>query len=106
MPPLPIRATIPMDQDAMTRTAPTATDSDVGGLAAGKLKSFVERIERLEEEKAGIAADIKDIYSEAKGEGFDTKIIRKIISLRKKDRQERQEEEELLELYKAALGME
>ncbi|MFN8721090.1 MAG: DUF2312 domain-containing protein [Rhodospirillales bacterium] len=90
----------------MTRTAPTATDSDVGGLAAGKLKSFVERIERLEEEKAGIAADIKDIYSEAKGEGFDTKIIRKIISLRKKDRQERQEEEELLELYKAALGME
>ncbi|MFN8924552.1 MAG: DUF2312 domain-containing protein [Rhodospirillales bacterium] len=95
-----------MDQDAMTRTAPTATDSDVGGLAAGKLKSFVERIERLEEEKAGIAADIKDIYSEAKGEGFDTKIIRKIISLRKKDRQERQEEEELLELYKAALGME
>ena len=54
----------------MTRTAPTATDSDVGGLAAGKLKSFVERIERLEEEKAGIAADIKDIYSEAKGEGF------------------------------------
>jgi uncharacterized protein (UPF0335 family) len=95
-----------MDQDAMTRTAPTATDADVGGLAAGKLKSFVERIERLEEEKAGIAADIKDIYSEAKGEGFDTKIIRKIISLRKKDRQERQEEEELLELYKAALGME
>ena len=75
----------------MTRTAPTATDSDVGGLAAGKLKSFVERIERLEEEKAGIAADIKDIYSEAKGEGFDTKIIRKIISLRKKDRQERQD---------------
>lgn len=79
---------------------------DVGGVAAGKLKSFIERIERLEEEKAGIAADIKDVYSEAKGEGFDTKIIRKIVSLRKKDRQERQEEEELIELYKAALGME
>jgi uncharacterized protein (UPF0335 family) len=82
------------------------SDNEVGGLAAGKLKQFVERIERLEEEKAGIAADVKDVYSEAKGEGFDTKIIRKVISLRKKDRQERQEEEELLELYKAALGME
>ena len=81
-------------------------DGTSSTIAAAKLKSFVERIERLEEEKAGIAADIKDIYSEAKGEGFDTKIIRKIISLRKKDRQERQEEEELLELYKAALGME
>jgi uncharacterized protein (UPF0335 family) len=81
-------------------------ENDVGGLAAGKLKSFVERIERLEEEKSGIASDIKDLYSELKGEGFDAKIVRKIISLRKKDRQERQEEEELLELYKAALGME
>jgi len=94
--------------DATTEAPPSgmATETDVGGLAAGKLRAFVERIERLEEEKAGIAADVKDVYAEAKGEGFDTKIIRKLIALRKKDRQERAEEEELLELYKAALGME
>ena len=74
-------------------------------VAADQLKAFVERIERLEEEKAGIANDIKDIYAEAKGTGFDTKAIRKIISLRKKDHSERQEEEAVLELYMQALGM-
>jgi len=96
-----------MAQDAMTQSYQTSTtdSGDVGGIAAGKLRSFVERIERLEEEKKGLSDDIKDVYGEAKGEGFDVKIIRKIISLRKKDKQERQEEEEILELYKAALGM-
>ena len=74
-------------------------------IAADQLKAFIERIERLEEEKAGIAGDIKEIYAEAKGNGFDTKVIRKIISLRKKDSSERQEEEAILELYMQALGM-
>ncbi len=74
-------------------------------VAADQLRALIERIERLEEEKAGIAGDIKEIYGEAKGTGFDTKAIRKIISLRKKDRAERQEEEAILELYMQALGM-
>jgi len=76
------------------------------GVAADQLKAFIERIERLEEEKAGIAGDIKDVYAEAKGNGFDVKILRKIISLRKKDPSERQEENAILELYLQALGME
>lgn len=74
-------------------------------VAADQLKAFIERIERLEEEKAGITSDIKDIYAEAKGNGFCTKTIRKIVALRKKDHAERQEEEALLELYMQALGM-
>ena len=69
------------------------------------LRSFIERIERLEEEKKTIADDIKDVYAEAKANGFDTKILRKIVSLRKQDRDERMEEEAILELYKQALGM-
>jgi uncharacterized protein (UPF0335 family) len=84
----------------------TKTTDDVGGIAGDRLRSFIERIERLEEEKKGIQDDIKDIFAEAKGTGFDVKIIRQIIRLRKKAKEERQEEEELLELYKAALGME
>lgn len=74
-------------------------------VAGDQLKAFIERIERLEEEKAGIAGDIKDVLAEAKGNGFCTKTIRKILSLRKKDHAERQEEEALLELYMQALGM-
>lgn len=74
-------------------------------VAAEQLKSFIERIERLEEEKAGIAGDIKDLYAEAKGTGYDVKALRKIVSLRKKDHAERQEEEAVLELYMQALGM-
>lgn len=74
-------------------------------VAADQLKAFVERIERLEEEKAGIAGDIREIFSEAKGNGFDTKVMRQIIALRKKDRAERQEAEAILELYMQALGM-
>ena len=79
--------------------------SQTGSVAAGQLKSFVERIERLEEEKKGIADDIRDVFAEAKGQGFDTKIMRQVIRLRKKDVAERQEEEALLDLYMHALGM-
>jgi uncharacterized protein (UPF0335 family) len=75
------------------------------GFAQGQLKALVERIERLEEEKKTIAGDIKEVYAEAKGHGFDTKILRKVISLRKKDVAERQEEEQVLDLYLQALGM-
>jgi uncharacterized protein (UPF0335 family) len=78
---------------------------DTGGVAASQLRSFVERIERLEEEKKGIADDIRDVYAEAKGNGFDTKVLRKVIALRKKDAAERQEEEAILDLYLHALGM-
>lgn len=73
--------------------------------AADQLRSFIERIERLEEEKAAIASDIKDVYAEAKGTGFDTKAIRSLIRLRKKEPHEREEEEQLLELYRAAVGV-
>src|ERR1700761_5736659 len=77
----------------------------VGRIDATRLKSVIERIERLEEEKAGIASDIKDIYAEAKGNGFCCKTIRKIIAFGKQDASERDEAEALLDTYKAALGM-
>jgi uncharacterized protein (UPF0335 family) len=80
------------------------TDS-TNAIAADHLKAFVERIERLEEEKAAISGDIKDVYTEAKGNGFDGKALRQIISLRKKDFAERQEEEAILDLYRQALGV-
>lgn len=75
------------------------------GIAAAQLKSVVERIERLEEEKAGIASDIKDVFAEAKGNGYDIKTLRKVISLRKQDAAERDEEQHLLTTYCKALGM-
>jgi uncharacterized protein (UPF0335 family) len=74
-------------------------------VAAGQLRAFIERIERLEEEKKTIADDIKEVFAEAKGTGFDTKAMRTIIRQRKKDQAEREEEESILDLYKAALGM-
>jgi uncharacterized protein (UPF0335 family) len=74
-------------------------------VAAGQLRAFIERIERLEEEKKTISDDIKEVFAEMKGTGFDTKAVRTIIRLRKKDQAERQEEEAILDLYKAALGM-
>ena len=74
-------------------------------VAAGQLRAFIERIERLEEEKKTISDDIKEVYAEAKGTGFDTKAVRTIIRLRKKDQAELQEEEAIIDLYKAALGM-
>jgi uncharacterized protein (UPF0335 family) len=78
---------------------------NVGGIAGERLKSFIERIERLEEEKAGLAEDIKEVYAEAKGVGFDVPTIRKVIAERKKDPDKRAEQLELLELYKSAIGM-
>ena len=79
--------------------------ADVGGVAADRLRSFIERIERLEEEKAALAADIREIYSEAKGTGFDVKIIRQVVRLRKMDQSDRREQEEILDLYKRALDI-
>ncbi len=73
--------------------------------AQGQLRSLVERIERLEEEKKAIAADVKEVYAEAKANGFDTKILRKVVTLRKKDSAEREEEEAMVSLYLHALGM-
>ena len=78
---------------------------EVGGVAGEHLRSYIDRIERLEEEKAGLAADIRDIYAEAKGNGFDAKTMRRIVSLRKLDQGERDEQEALLDLYRRALGM-
>lgn len=74
-------------------------------IAVGQLRAFIERIERLEEEKQTVADDIKDVYSELKGSGFDSKTVRAIIRLRKKEDHERQEEEAMLQLYMDALGM-
>lgn len=78
---------------------------DVGGVAGDRLRSFIERVERLEEEKAALQEDIKEIYAEAKGVGFDAKTMRKIVSMRKMDTEKRREQEELLDLYRAAIGM-
>jgi uncharacterized protein (UPF0335 family) len=78
----------------------------VGGIAGEALQQYVDRIERLEEEKKALSADIKQVYDEAKATGFDVKILRKIISIRKVAEHDRKEQEEILELYKRALGME
>jgi uncharacterized protein (UPF0335 family) len=84
----------------------TETTNDVGGVAGARLKSFIERIERLEEEKSAIAEDIKDVYAEAKGTGFDTKTILKVITILKLDIEKRREADDMLDLYKSAIGME
>ena len=75
------------------------------GVAQDQLRAFIERIERMEEEKKAIADDIKEIYAEAKGNGFDTKVLRQVVRIRKQDHSERLEQEALLDLYMAALGM-
>ena len=79
--------------------------TDVHGVARDQLRSLIERVERLEEEKKTIADDIKDVYGEAKATGFDTAALRKVIALRKKDEKERMEEEAILDTYMIALGM-
>lgn len=79
--------------------------SDAAGVAADQLKSFVERIERLEEEKSTISEDIKDVYAEAKANGFDVPILRQVIRMRRMDKSEREEMEAILDLYMQALGM-
>ncbi|SMX27274.1 hypothetical protein TRP8649_01377 [Pelagimonas phthalicica] len=75
------------------------------GIAAGELKQFIERIERLEEEKKKVGEQIKEVMAEAKGRGYDTKVIRKVVALRKRDADDIAEEEAVMEMYKAALGM-
>ena len=79
--------------------------ADVGGIAAERLRSFIERIERLEEEKAALAADIREVFAEAKSDGFDTKVMRQVVRLRKMELSDREEQEHILDLYKRALGM-
>ena len=82
-----------------------ASEADVlTATAQGRLKSFIERIERLEEDKAAVSNDMKEVFLEAKGEGFDVKILRKVIRLRKQDKVKREEEEALLDLYLSAIG--
>lgn len=77
----------------------------VAGITAGQLKQYIEKIERLEEEKAGISADIREVFAEAKGNGYDPKIMRQVLKIRKMDREEMEEQEELVTLYCQALGM-
>ena len=93
--------------EARGRNKATAVDdaADTGGIAADRLRSLIERIERLEEERKALGSDIKDIYSEAKSAGFDVKVIRQLISIRKKEPAEVEEQETLLDVYRRALGM-
>ena len=79
--------------------------ADFGGIAGEQLKSLIERIERLEDEKRALGEDIKEVYAEAKGTGFEPKIMRQLIKIRKMDKDEHDEQESLLDLYKRALGM-
>ena len=82
-----------------------ADDGSTGNIAAAKLRSFVERIEKLETEKTELAADIREVYAEAKGTGFDVKILRQVVRMRKMDKADFQEQEAILDLYLNALGM-
>jgi len=80
--------------------------AEVGGIAADRLRQFIERVERLEQERQALGADIREVYAEAKAVGFDPKIMRQLVRLRKLDQVEYQEQEALLDTYKHALGME
>ena len=91
-----------LDNDPLDETA--AAKAKVGGIAVDRLRSLIERIERLEEERKALGADIKDIYGEAKSAGFDVKVLRAIIRIRKQDKAKRQEEDAILDLYLSALG--
>jgi uncharacterized protein (UPF0335 family) len=92
-------------RDAKASRDRQEADPEVGGIAADRLRSIVERIERLEEERKALAGDIKDIFAEAKSAGFEVKVIKQIISIRKKEPAEVEEQETLLDLYRRALGM-
>ncbi len=95
-------------EKAAQSRARQAEDDDTpatGGIAADRLRSLIERVERLEEERRALGSDIKDIYAEAKSAGFDVKVLRKLISLRKVEAKEREEMDGLLEVYMRALGM-
>jgi uncharacterized protein (UPF0335 family) len=86
-------------------TEPGPNHNETGGIAADRLRSIVERIERLEEERKALAGDIKDIYAEAKSAGFDKRVLRQVVAIRKADPAEVAEQEALLHFYKRALGM-
>ena len=86
----------------MAEKANQPSPAEVSG---NRLKSFIERVERLEEERVALAEDIRDVYAEAKGTGFEPKIMRKIVALRKVNLEKRREEQELLDLYQSAIGM-
>lgn len=89
-----------------TKAAATPSDdTEVGGIAADRLRAIIERVERLEEEKKALSSDIKDIMAEAKSAGFDVKVIREIIRIRKQEPAEVEEQDTLLDLYRRALGM-
>ncbi len=92
---------------ALDATGKDHTDDNAqhGNIAADRLRSLVERIERLEEERKALAGDIKDIYAEAKSAGFDVKVLRQLIMLRRKEPAEIEEQETLLDVYRRALGM-
>ena len=79
--------------------------AEVGGIAGETLRSYIDRIERLEAEKTALTSDIREIFSEAKGNGFDAKIMRQLVRLRRMDREDRLEQEELLAIYQHAMGM-
>ena len=104
------RSTNESDDDALDNLGKDggkddAPDSKVGGIAADRLRSLIERIERLEEERKSLGSDIKDIYAEAKSAGFDVKVLRQIIRIRKQEPAEVEEQESLLDVYRRALGM-
>ena len=96
-----------MPKDAARRKEDETEDQarEVAGIAGQRLKALIERIERLEEEKKGLADDVKDVYAEAKGVGFDAPTIRRIVKLRKMEPEKVREQDELLDLYKSAIGM-
>lgn len=94
-----------MSNAAQAQPIENSEAQDVGGVSGNRLKSFIERVERLEEEKKVLAEDIREVYAEAKSVGFEPKIMRKIVSMRKANLEKRREEQELLDLYMAALGM-
>lgn len=89
----------------MSELGHNSNDPAVGGIAADRLRSIIERVERLEEERKGLAGDIKDIFTEAKSAGFDVKVLRQIIRIRKQEPAEVEEQETLLDVYRRALGM-
>ena len=92
-----------LDNDPLDESK--AAEAQVGGIAADRLRSLIERIERLEEERKALGSDIKDIYAEAKSAGFDVKVLRQIIRIRKQEPADVEEQETLLDVYRRALGM-
>jgi uncharacterized protein (UPF0335 family) len=91
--------------ESRARQAKNDDARETGGIAADRLRSLIERIERLEEERKALGSDIKDIYAEAKSAGFDVKVLRQLISIRRKEPAEVEEQESLLDIYRRALGM-